>query len=86
MVVRSKPNGLYGLLAEITRFFSAQSLYTPASVPRKNGSGAAWLADSRSLYMPRNQPLRLGVNSKRTCANTDLRSLGVSSRLFGAKL
>src|SRR5690606_31787525 len=48
-VVRSRPKVLWGLAAEIASRVSAHSLYTPASVPRKIGSGAAWLADSRSL-------------------------------------
>src|SRR5690606_32547238 len=82
---RSKPNGLYGLSAEIT-IPSACGLPVPASGPRKIGSGAAWLVDSRRLYRALAYHCRLSLMSKRYCPNRPVRSDGVCSRLYWAKL
>src|SRR5688572_33128095 len=58
----------------------------PEYGPTKNGSGAAWLVERRLLNKPFTWIDTLSVIAKLMRANMDLRSDGVSSRLYGAKL
>jgi len=58
----------------------------PAPMPTKIGSGAAWLTDSRSLYIALTCPAMLSLKLYLTSPNSDLRVCGVTTRLYGAKL
>ncbi|MNT18730.1 hypothetical protein D3C72_1539470 [compost metagenome] len=82
---RSKPNGLYGFSAETT-MLSASGLPVAPSGPKNSGSGPAWLVDSRRLPSALTYHCTLSVMSKRNWPNRPLRSDGVSTMLYSAKL
>ena len=60
---------------------SARGLNVPASGPRKIGSGAARLVDSRLLYNALAYQVMLSLTSKRNWPNAPVRSDGVSTML-----
>src|SRR5688500_1082010 len=78
------PNGLNGWFAGIE--IESTMPPVPANGPTKIGSGAAWFTDVRLLYSAFACRRVFSVMSKLRLVNSALRLLGVSSRLYGAKL